>query len=271
MNLQEQINRINQMMGLINEQTRVLVRVYGPVGKQPISNPDLDLVHGILGSKRIQDDFSERVTQSLKEWNDKGYNTDVANIKIKTYIQNNEIITESSCDIVESTDGNSYNEFTTRGSIGNDFDTRHDDQVNGLIDRLEQYYGGNAKQVGNSFIISFKLNGNNISYKQSFFVVSGKNEGKTTTIQGKDINDLRTKLKEQTQNISIDPNSITIDMDVYKVSFKSGNKKIQTMSLIFDDQGQMKNRLVMIKSKNPTMEIIEQGKDNNIDWVVVMI
>jgi hypothetical protein len=60
-------------------------------------------------------------------------------------------------------------------------------------------------------------------------------------------------------------------MDVYKVSFKSGNKKIQVMSLIFDDKGQMSDRLVMIKSKNPTMDIIEQGKDNNIDWVIVII
>jgi len=259
-------------MGLITEQTKVLGRVFGPVGKQPISNPDLDLVHGILGSKRIQDDFTERVTQSLKEWNNKGYKTDVSNIKIKTYVKGNEIITESSCDIVESTDGNSYNEFTTRGSIGDDFDTRHDGQIDGLVDRLKQYYGGNAKQVGNSFIISFNLNGTNISYKQSFFVVSSDNEKESkTTIQGNDINDLRTKLKEQTQNISIDPNSVTIDMDVYKISFNSGNKKIQIMSLIFDDKGQLSSRLVMIKSKNPTMEIIEQGKDNNIDWVVVII
>lgn len=272
MNLNEDIHRIKQMMGLLTEQTRVLGRVFGPVGKQPISNPDLDLVHGILGSKRIQDDFSERVTQSLKEWNDKGYKTDVSNIKIKTYIQGNEIITESSCDIVESTDGNSYNEFTTRGSIGDDFDTRHDGQIDGLVDRLEQYYGGNAKQVGKSFIISFRINGTNISYKQSFFVASSNDEKESkTTIQGNDINDLRVKLKEQTQNISIDPNSITIDMDVYKISFNSGNKKIQVMSLIFDDKGQMSDRLVMIKSKNPTMKIIEQGKDSNVDWVVVII
>ena len=272
MNLNEDIHRIKQMMGLITEQTKVLGRVFGPVGKQPISNPDLDLVHGILGSKRIQDDFSERVTQSLKEWNDKGYKTDVSNIKIKTYVQGGEIITESSCDIVESTDGNSYNEFTTRGSIGDNFDTRHDGQIDGLIDRLEQYYGGNAKQVGQSFVISFNLNGTNISYKQSFFVVSSDKEEKTkTTVQGKDLNDLRTKLKEQTQNISIDPNSITIDMDIYKISFNSGTKKIQTISLIFDDKGQMSERLVMIKSKNPTMKIIEQGKDSNIDWVVVII
>ena len=274
MNLHEQTNRIKQMMGLITEQTRVLGRVLGPVGKQPISNPDLDLVHGILGSKRIQDDFTERVTQSLKDWNNKGYKTDVTNIKIKTYIQGNDIITESSCDIVESMDGNSYNEFTTRGSIGDNFDTRHDGQIDGLVDRLTQYYGGNAKQVGKPFVISFNFNGTNVSYKQSFFVVSSDSgeEPKTkTTIKGTDIGDLRTKLKEQTRNISIDLNSVTIDMDVYKISFNSGNEQIQIMSLIFDDKGQMSDRLVMIKSKNPTMRIIEQGKDSNIDWVVIII
>jgi len=272
MNLQEDIQRIKSMMGLLTEQTKVLGRVLGPVGKQPISNPDLDLVHGILGSKRIQDDFSERVTQSLKDWNDKGFKTDVSNIRIKTYVQGNDIITESSCDIVESMDGNSYNEFTTRGSIGDDFDTRHDGQVDGLVDRLKQFYGGNAKQVGEPFVITFKFNGTNVSYKQSFFVASKDNEEEIkTTIRGNDINDLRAKLKEQTQNISIDPNSITINMDEYKISFNSGNKKIQIMSLIFDDKGQLSDRLVMIKSKNPTMKIIEQGKDNNIDWVVVII
>ena len=272
MNLQEDIQRIKSMMGLLTEQTKVLGRVLGPVGKQPISNPDLDLVHGILGSKRIQDDFSERVTQSLKDWNDKGFKTDVSNIRIKTYVQGNDIITESSCDIVESMDGNSYNEFTTRGSIGDDFDTRHDGQVDGLVGRLKQFYGGNAKQVGEPFVITFKVNGTNVSYKQSFFVASKDNEEEIkTTIRGNDINDLRAKLKEQTQNISIDPNSITINMDEYKISFNSGNKKIQIMSLIFDDKGQLSDRLVMIKSKNPTMKIIEQGKDNNIDWVVVII
>lgn len=273
MNLQEDIYRIKSMMGLLTEQTRVLGRVLGPVGKQPISNPDLDLVHGILGSKRIQDDFSERVTQSLKDWNDKGFKTDVFNIKIKTYIEGNNIITESSCDIVESMDGNSYNEFTTRGSIGDDFDTRHDGQVDGLVDRLKQFYGGNAKQVGKPFVISFNFNGTNISYKQSFFVMSDNKGGKskTTTIRGNDINDLRVKLKEQTRNISIDPSSVNVDMDEYKISYNSGDTKIQTMSLIFDDKGQLSDRLVMIKSKNPTMEIIKQGNLNNINWVVVII
>jgi hypothetical protein len=273
MNLQEDIQRIKSMMGLLTEQTKVLGRVLGPVGKQPISNPDLDLVHGILGSKRIQDDFSERVTQSLKDWNNKGFKTDVSNIRIKTYVQGNDIITESSCDIVESIDGNSYNEFTTRGSIGDNFDIRHDGQVDGLVDRLKQFYGGNAKQVGEPFVISFNFNGANISYKQSFFVMSDNSGGKskTTTIQGNDINDLRSKLKEQTQNISIDPNSINVDMDNYEVSYNSGDKKIQTISLIFDNKGQLSNRLMIIKSKNPTMEIVEQGKDNNIDWVVVII
>lgn len=43
------------------------------------------------------------------------------------------------------------------------------------------------------------------------------------------------------------------------------------MSLIFDDQGQLDNRLKMIISKNPTMEIIEKGENNGIVWVVVII
>lgn len=271
MNLHENINRIKQMMGLMTEQKKVLARVVGPIGKQPLSNPDLDMVHGILGSRRIQDDFSERVSQLLKDFNNRGYKTDVSNIKIDTYVRGNEIITESSCNIVESTDGNSYNELTTRGSIGDDFDVRHDNQIDGLVDRLKQYYGGNAKQVGQPFVITFKVGGTDISYKQSFFVASKNNLKESKTIQGKDINDLRVKIKEQTQNISIDPDSIVVDLDEYKVTYNSGNKKIQVMSLIFDNQGQLDERLKMIKIKNPTMKIVKRGEDKNINWVVVII
>ena len=277
MDLQENIERIKEVMGLITEQLKVLDTVVGPVGKQPISNPDLDSVHGILGSKRIQDDFSERVTQSLKDWNGKGYKTDVSNIQIKTYVQGNQIITESSCNIVESTDGNSYNEFTTRGSIGDNYNARHDEQVSGLIDRLKQYYGGNAKQVGKTFIINFKLNGNDVFYKQSFFVANNTKsneqspQSKTITIKGNDFNDLRNKLKENTQNISIDPNSIKVDINNYSISYLLGSTKIQVISLIFDDKGQLDNRLVSIKSQNPTLKEIQRGKNGNVEWIVAII
>ena len=124
---------------------------------QPISNPDLDLVHGVLGSNRLQDDFSERVEDELKNQANNGNKPDVSNIQIRTYVQGDKIITKASCDIVQSMDGIAYTHFTTRGSIGSNYIQRHDNQINGLINKLENYYGGIAKQVGGSIEISFKL------------------------------------------------------------------------------------------------------------------
>ena len=244
-------------------------------GSQPISNPDLDLVHGILGSNRLQDDFAERVEDELKNQVNNGNKPDVANIQIKTYVQGDKIITKASCDIVQSVDGIAYTHFTTRGSIGSDYVQRHDIQINGLVGRLENYYGGVAKQVGNPIQISFKINGNVISYKQSFFVSSDvkniKNNQTTQQITGTDINDLRDKLNTETRNIYIDVNSINVDMKNYKVSYRTGDVGIHKISLLFDDSGNLEDRLKNIKAKNATFKEIKKGKINNIDWVISVI
>ena len=244
-------------------------------GSEPISNPDLDLVHGILGSNRLQDDFAERVEDELKNQVNNGNKPDVANIQVRTYVQGNKIITKASCDIVESVDGIAYTHFTTRGSIGSNYVQRHDNQINGLIGRLENHYGGVAKQVGDSFEISFKINGNVISYKQSFFVSSDdkniKNNQTTQQITGTDINDLRDKLNTETRNIYIDVNSINVDMKNYKVSYKTGDVGIHKISLLFDNSGNLEDRLKNIKSKNATFKEIKKGKINNFDWVISVI
>jgi hypothetical protein len=244
---------------------------------EPISNPDLDLVHGALGSKRLTDDFEQRVQNELTKQASQGHNPDVTNLLVNTFIQGNQIITEASCDIIESKDGIAYTHFTTRGSIGGDYDTRHDGQVTGLIDRLENHYGGVAKKVGKTFTITFQVNGQTISYKQSFFVVSDSKQPKmqqsqqTQTISGKDFGDLRQKLKDQTKDISIDPSSIEINMDNYSVSYQFGNEKIKVISLIYDDKGDLENRLGNIKNQNPTLEVLEKGKSGNVDWAVSVI
>jgi hypothetical protein len=75
-------------------------------------------------------------------------------------------------------------------------------------------------------------------------------------------------MKAQT-NISIDTNSFVVDMNNYKISFETGNTKVKSLSLIFDDKGQLDTRLPDIQSKNPTMEIIKKGKTGNVEWVVV--
>lgn len=94
---------------------------------------------------------------------------------------------------------------------------------------------------------------------------------KPITIQGNGFQDLRNKLKEKTANISIDPKSIKIDMNKFNVSYLLGDKKIQNISLIFDDQGQLENRLPKIKDDNKTMVEIGKGKVGNIEWLISTI
>ena len=258
------------------QQRIVLSRVSGPIGKQPVSNADLDLVHGILGSKRLVDDFEQRVGDELLRLYNQGHKPDVDNIQIKTYVKDGYIYTESYCEIVESQDGNAYTVFTTRGSIGDSFSQRHDDQVNGLESRLETHYKGKAKKL-KTFNISFNLNGQNISYKQSFFVASDKqgvavnNKSETFEIIGRDFSDLREKLKQQTINQSIDPNSLKIDINQMKVSFNKGNTKINNLSIIFDNVGDLDNRLVTIKQKNAGLTIVEKGNHKGIQWALVIL
>ena len=253
---------------------KVLARVNFE-GVQPTSNPDLDLVHGVLGSNRLQDDFEKRVEDELKNQINNGNKPDVANIQVRTYIQGDKIITKASCDIVQSVDGIAYTHFTTRGSIGSNYTQRHDNQINGLVNKLENYYGGVAKQVDDSIEISFKLNGNIISYKQSFFVASDDknvtNNQNTQQITGTDINDLRDKLNAGTKDIYIDINSISVDMKNYKVSYKTGGVEIYKISLLFDDSGNLDNRLKMVKAKNPTFKEIKRGRINNLDWAISVI
>jgi len=246
--------------------SNVLLTVTGPIGIQPIDNPDLDLVHGILGSKRLDDDFEKRVSDELKRLNSLGIKTDVDNIQIKTYIKNGKILTESSCDIIESKDGNSYEIFTTRGSIGQDFEKRHDDQIRGLDNRLQSIYGGNCKKI-KTFLISFYLNGEKISYKQSFFVCSKL----INEVTGSSIIELRENIKKQTANQSIDLESLKLDLDNLKLSYKPGNQKIKNISLIFDNQGDLESRIKVIQEKNPTLEILKRGNYKNYEWIISVI
>jgi hypothetical protein len=102
LNPQQSKGQITQTQQL---KTTILSKVKGPVGIENINNPDLDLVHGVLGSRRLDDDFEKRVSDELTRLNKLGYKTDVTNIEVKTYIKGDKIITESSCDIVESQNG----------------------------------------------------------------------------------------------------------------------------------------------------------------------
>jgi hypothetical protein len=166
----EEIKSIRGMYGL-NEQTEsISVSI---VGEQPYPNgTDWDSVHGILGSKKISDDLEERVGEKLKQGSYR-----ITDVKVSSYLKGNKIITDGAVTLVSDTN-NPDIAFTTRGSIGDNYVQRHDNQVNGLVDRLSNYYKGTARQFG-PFIIEVK--GTKFKYKQSFFAISkNSNPSKTT-------------------------------------------------------------------------------------------
>ena len=130
MNLQENILRIKEVMGLLTEEN---VKVVSIQGKQPSINTDWDLVHGILGSKRLSIDLERKVGEELKKGNYR-----VTKVTVTSKKTGSEIVTDASV-YLTPVSGNElpHKAFTTRGSIGANYESRHDTQVNGLPDRLK--------------------------------------------------------------------------------------------------------------------------------------
>jgi len=151
---------------LLTEQSNEKVTIRGT---QPYPGTDWDLVHGILGSKRLDDDLVERVSQKLKSSDYR-----VINIEINSNLQGNNIVTIGTV-ILKPDSSNPHKVFSTRGSIGpkdGNYETRHDEQVNGLSRRLSDYaktkrYKGDVDTFG-----PYTINVEGYAYKQSFFAVS---------------------------------------------------------------------------------------------------
>ena len=168
-------NDICKIYGLIKEQGGKRITIQG---KQPLVNTDWDLVHGILGSKRIDDDLEKRVGDELQNGDYRVSKVYVTSKKI-----GNEIVTDAAVDLITVQQGqNPHKYFTTRGSIGSEFENRHDTQVQGLEDRLKNYYKGNVTVFG-PYIVN--VDGTNYKYKQSFFAIEGTVSQQTQSNQTK--------------------------------------------------------------------------------------
>ena len=216
----------------LNEQSTETISIKG---EQPYpNNTDWDLVHGILGSKRLSDDLEKRVSEKLKSGSYR-----VTDVKVSSYVSGNKVITDGTVTLVSDT-SNPDIAFTTRGSIGGDYEKRHDNQVNGLVDRLSTNYQGTARQFG-PFIVDVK--GTPWKYKQSFFAISKptpqpsqQNTPETITIDGNTIDKFRANVINKTANILIDESSVNFSYtnNVFKVSYSTGETKIAGMTLVVD-------------------------------------
>ena len=77
---------------------------------------------------------------------------------------------------------------------------------------------------------------------------------KVTKIQGISLDDLRNQMRS-IPPMSIDPNSFAVDLSTKTITFKSGNVQAQSLSFIFDDRGDLANRMPQILAKNPTAKV----------------
>lgn len=269
--LNEQIGRIKSMMNLITEQSSIIISITGeqPYSTDPKKNiTNWDDVHGYLGSVKMDDDLEQRVGDKLKQGNYR-----VVSVTAESYVDGDKVITDGEATL-QVDNNNPDIAFTTRGSIGENYVARHDAQVSGLIDRLSKYYKGDARKISTIIV---PVSGTTIAYKQSFFAVSKNSQTNTpqqeqsVTIKGIDLDDLRAKISASTKNISIDVSSIKIDAPNFSVSYKPGSEQIKTMSFIWDDRGDLERRFEGIQAKNPTMEKIENGTIQNIQWALSII
>ena len=272
MNLQEQISRIQSMMGLITEENLTLPYVV----KGSYTGNDCDSLHGFQ-LKRNNADMNGIVKTALDKFKNQG--VWVSDVKVNV----NGMTVSWEVTIDKSSDGEFWNGFTSRGAgCNSDIQTRWNSESvgNGKQSIISKIIESNICNNVNSIQMVEKAEFTNLgdnSFIQGFYRYKCGDTTQSTSpsqkyvITGTDFNDLRNKLSNETKNISIDSSSVSIDINNYTVRFSSGNDKISVMSFIFDDSGNLKSRLENIKSKNPTLKEVKSGKVNNVEWLLSVI
>jgi hypothetical protein len=151
---------------------------------------------------------------------------------------------------------------------------RYDINIKGIEGRLKAHYKSNIIKTFGPFHIS--IVGDNHKYKQIFYAIeqpptNTSNATTPTTIKANSMNELRTKLQTETKNISIDPNTITFNSSDFSVSFNPGNTMIKSMSIIYDNEEQLDNRITnSLLPKNPTMVVAKKDTSNTaLQWAIV--
>ena len=282
--LNEQIVRMQELMG-INEQqssSRVL-----EVVTDSYTASNCDELHAFegTGGKPIGE-MNTKVNSKIKEYNDKG-------IKVKptkVSVQVNGMTVTWSVTLEQS--NYNFKAMTSRGAGCNgDVDNRYDsDSVGNGIKSIVKKIGEKLKispekiELINDYRYTDK-SGKNNDFRQAFYRYSYPNDplnqstNQTTSkeqtteeikVTGKDLNDLRTKLKEL-PSTSIDKENIDTDFQSMTITFSKGSDTYKSFSLIFDpDRQTLEDRFeTKIKSENPTVENLLQGSWGSMSWMIL--
>jgi hypothetical protein len=279
MNLQEQISRIQSMMGLITEENLTLPYVV----KGSHTGKDCDSLHGFQLERN-----DANMNGMVKEVLDKFKNQGVWVSDVKVNVNGMNVSWEVTID--KSNDGEFWNGFNSRGAGCNDnIQTRWNSESVGngkqsIITKITTPPKGgkpicdsvNAIQLVKK--VEFTNLGGN-SFVQGFYrykcgdTTQSTSPSKKYVITGTDLTDLREKLSNETKNISIDENSIEFDTDNLTVKFNTGKTKIIKISLLFDNVSKenLDDRLKNAKVQNPTYKVIKRGDKKPYWWALSII
>lgn len=234
-------------------------------GEQPYPGTDWDMVHGYFGSKRLTDDLEERVSAKLKSGN---WRVTYVEINSAMNDQNDGVVTNGYVRLEPAGNKPPHKVFTTRGSIGANYASRHDSQVSGLQSRLKDYYKGEVTVFGPYDVTITTPDNNKIAYRQSFFAVeqnTAQQGTSTNSIRFTDAADARNKLKslpkDKWSKATITGNQITLQL---------GASKALGLSGIYDpSRDVLQTRLNKLKSDYGYATISDLVRAGNL-WLAVI-
>lgn len=305
MNLNENIFRVKELMGLLLEQSQgcnyknwqsgdgikrpkiteskspdgVTLTYQGPETGfciQHSKGSTTDSLHQLAGAVRVV------VSEYLKELYAQGsfVRPDLKNIIM---IKKNNYF-EIQIPFIKTTEDKAITNFNERGGWGHDGSGPLEDFLSsirnpkyGLIDTERKIAsGGKSADITETWVSFRDLEKYPIKSKSSQSTLDQKptpsqptSTSDQITIKGTSLEDLRYQMKQQ-KNISIDPNSFYVDLDSHTITFSTGPTKVKSLSFIWDDRGELENRLrEKIFVENPNGIVAQKDVESKLQYAVL--
>ena len=271
--------------------------MYGLIKEQGVTLPttvtdsytatDCDELHAFQGTGgKVIGNMNVTVGNKLLEIYNSGVNPKVTGVKVE--VQGMTVTWTVTID--KSNDGMAWVGFTSRGAgCNNDVKDRAESAAAGndmqtAKTRIESTYGEQGIEI--EMINDYFYNGGKNSFRQVFYRYTkpksnppkGGQQQKAQTqptntqttnneqvsIKGSSLDDLRTKVKSQTQGLSIDTESANLDVNNLTVTFKKGDEPIHNLSVIWSNVSRDELNLVYQKvSKSNKVEFLGDVKELN--------
>jgi len=277
-------NKIRKMYGLIKEQGVTLPTTV----TDSYTATDCDELHAFQGTGgKVIGNMNVTVGNKLLEIYNSGVNPKVTGVKVE--VQGMTVTWTVTID--KSNDGKAWVGFTSRGAgCNNDVKNRAESAEVGndmqtAKSKIESTYGEQGIEI--EMVNDYFYNGGKNSFRQVFYRYTkpksnppkGGQQQKAQTqstntqttnneqvsIKGSSLDDLRTKVKSQTQGLSIDTESANLDVNNLTVTFKKGDEKIQNLSVIWSNVSRDELNLVYqkVSKANPSVEFLGDVKELN--------